>query len=294
MTAVPVFLYHSVAESPPAWIAPYTVTPRTFTEQLDRIADSGRTVVPLRRLVSAIRGGPPLPTRAAVLTFDDGFADFYWTVAPLLNERELPATLFVTTGAIHPPGGRSTGSLLPPAPMLNWRQLAGLDAFGIEIGGHSRTHPQLDTLSGRQLCEEIQRCKHELEDAVGRPVSSYAYPHGYSSAAVRRKVQKAGWSSACGVGQAFSSTADDSLRISRLMVRADTPAATFQEWADGHGAPVAPVAERLRTKGWRGYRRLTARLGHPVGGPPATPGSAEPDRPAGPAGRTPDDCDRDR
>jgi peptidoglycan/xylan/chitin deacetylase (PgdA/CDA1 family) len=290
-SAVPVFLYHSVSDAPPEWIAPFTVTPRTFTEQLDRIADSGRTVVPLRRLVSAIRGGPPLPTRSAVLTFDDGFSDFYWTVAPLLNARELPATLFVTTGAVHPPGGRPTGSLLPPAPMLNWRQLAGLDAYGIEIGGHSRTHPQLDTLFGRQLGDEIELCKRELEDAVGRPVASFAYPHGYSSAAVRRRVQKAGWSSACGVGQAFSSTADDSLRISRLMVRADTPSATFQEWADGRGAPVAPVAERLRTKGWRGYRRLTARLGHPVGGPPGTGGSAERTDPGGHAG---DDLDRGR
>ncbi|WP_052069260.1 polysaccharide deacetylase family protein [Streptacidiphilus albus] len=266
---VPVFLYHSVSTDPAPWIAPFTVAPRTFTEQLDQLAASGRTVVPLRRLVAALRGGPPLPANSAVLTFDDGFADFYWTVAPLLGARELPATLFVTTGAVHPPGGRAAGSLLPPADMLNWRQLATLDACGIEIGGHSRTHPQLDTLGGRSVCAEVAGCKRELQEVLGHPVTAFAYPHGYSSPAVRRRVQKSGWTSACGVGRAFSSAADDPLAISRLMVMADTPPELFRSWTQGGGAPVAPFPERLRTRGWRAYRRARAAVHCPVGGPPA-------------------------
>jgi peptidoglycan/xylan/chitin deacetylase (PgdA/CDA1 family) len=268
VNAVPVFLYHAVTDDPPAWIAPFTVTPRTFVEQLDRIADSGLSVIPLRRLVAAQRGGPDLPPRSAVLTFDDGFADFYWTVAPLLAERELPATLFVTTGAVHAPGGRAAGSLLPPASMLNWRQISTLDAYGVEIGGHSRTHAQLDTVTGRQLVDEVVICKRELEDAVAHPVTAFAYPHGYSSPAVRRRVQKAGWSSACGVGYAFSSPADSPLRISRLMLRADVSSAQFRQWTTGQGAPVAPMPEQLRTKGWRAYRRIRATIGRPLGGPP--------------------------
>ena len=268
--AVPVFLYHSVSEDPPAWIAPFTVSPRTFAEQLDRIAEAGLTVVPLRRLVAALRGGPTLPPRSAVLTFDDGFADFYWTVTPLLTDRELPATLYVTTGAVHAPGAAARGSLLPPAPMLNWRQITTLDACGIEIGGHTRTHPQLDTLPGRRLCDEVTGCKQELEDLLSHPVEAFAYPHGYSSPSVRRKVQRAGWSSAAAVGYAFSSPADEVLRISRLMVRADTPAEQFQAWTEGSGAPVAPYPERIRTRGWRAYRRLRAGIGRPIGGPPTS------------------------
>ncbi|WP_232247796.1 polysaccharide deacetylase family protein [Kitasatospora azatica] len=274
MTEVPVLLYHSISDDPPSWIAPFTVTPRVFVEQLDRLIDSGRTVLPLRRLVAAQRGGHPLPERAAVLTFDDGFADFYWAAAPALTARELPATLFVTTGAVHPPGIEAEGSLLPYAPMLTWRQITTLDALGFEIGGHSRTHPQLDTLPGRRLCEEIAGCKRQLEEALGHPVAAFAYPHGYLSATVRRKVQKAGWSSACAVANAFSSPADDPLRIARLMVMADTPAERFQEWLDGVGAPVAPYPEHWRTRGWRAYRRLRAKIGRPVGGPPAEPTTA--------------------
>ncbi|MEU9040149.1 MULTISPECIES: polysaccharide deacetylase family protein [unclassified Kitasatospora] len=269
MTPVPVLLYHSVSDDPPDWISRYTVTPRVFAEQLDRLLAGGRTVIPLRRLVSALRGGPPLPERCAVLTFDDGFADFYWTVAPMLSERDLSATLFVTTGAVHIPGHPGQGSLLPPAPMLTWRQVATLDALGVEIGGHTRTHPQLDTQRGRQVWEEVRGCKWELENAVGHQVTAFAYPHGYSSVPVRRKVQKAGWTSACAVGNAFSSEGDEPLRISRLMVRADTSVEVFQGWVDGGGAPVAPYPERLRTRGWRAFRRGRAAFGRPVGGPPS-------------------------
>ncbi|MEU5208469.1 polysaccharide deacetylase family protein [Streptomyces sp. NPDC020742] len=268
MSVVPVFLYHSVNTDPPPWIAPFTVTPRVFAEQLDRIADAGLTLVPLRRLVAAIRGGPELPARSAVLTFDDGFADFYWTVAPLLTERALPATLYITTGAVHPPGGGPDGSLLPPAAMLSWRQIATLDALGFEIGGHTVTHPQLDTLPAQRVWHEIVDSKRRLEDALSHPVYSFAYPHGYSSPAVRRTAREAGWTSACSVGNAFGSADGDPMRIARLMVRSDTGPELFTQWTRGAGAPSAAHSDSLRTRGWRFYRRTRAMLGHPVGGPP--------------------------
>ncbi|MFH8570134.1 polysaccharide deacetylase family protein [Streptomyces sp. NPDC017993] len=273
MSAVPVFLYHSVSDDPPAWIAPYTVTPRAFAEQLDRIADGGLTVVPLRRLIAAMRGGPALPAGCAVLTFDDGFADFYQAVTPLLTERALPATLYVATGAIPAPDGRPEGSLLPPAAMLTWRQIATLDALGFEIGGHSVTHPQLDTLPAQRAWHEIVDSKRRLEDALSHPVHAFAYPHGYSSGAVRRTTREAGWTSACAIRNAFSSATDDPLRIARLTVRADTPPERFSRWTHLTGAPASPLPESLQTKVWRLYRRGSALLGRPIGGGPPGPGA---------------------
>ncbi|MFE9650471.1 polysaccharide deacetylase family protein [Streptomyces sp. NPDC006365] len=271
--AVPVFLYHSVQVNPPPWIAPFTVPPRTFAEQLDLLTDSGHVVVPLRQLVAALYGGPPLPPRSAVLTFDDGFADFHTTVAPLLADRGLPATLYVTTGALRGPGPSVRESLFPPAAMLTWRQVGQLDALGIEIGGHTRTHPQLDTLTRRGAQEEIEGCKHQLQDALGHPVHSFAFPHGYSCRTVRRQVREAGWSSAAAVRCAFSSGGDDPLRIARLMVRADTDRKQFRAWIRGAGAPVAPFADGVRTPTWRAYRRLRAGIGRPYAALPGRSGA---------------------
>lgn len=271
MTPVPVFLYHSVADDPPAWIAPFTVRPRSFSEQLDRLADGGRTVIPLAQLVGALRHGTSLPPRPAVLTFDDGFADFLSVAVPQLTGRGFPATLYITTGAVRTPGTAAGESLLPPADMLTWRQIGTLDDCGVEIGGHSRTHPQLDTLRPGPLRDEVDGCRRQLEDALGHGVSAYAYPHGYSDRRVRQCVREAGWTSACAVANAFTSPLDDPFRIARLTVRADTRSDVFQEWVEGRGARTAPFAERPRTTAWRLYRRARARMGRPVGGPPAGP-----------------------
>ncbi|MFI2433602.1 polysaccharide deacetylase family protein [Streptomyces sp. NPDC018693] len=261
---VPVFVYHSVSADPPSWIAPFTVTPRVFAEQLTLLQDSGLTVVPLRDLVAALYGGPPVPPRSAVLTFDDGFADFRTTVAPLLAERELPATLYVTTDALREPVAAADGaSRFPPAAMLTWREVVELDSMGVEIGGHSRTHPQLDALPRHRVREEIEGCREQLQDVLGHRVDSFAYPHGYSSPAVRRAVGAAGFTSAAAVRDGFSSDADEPLRIARLMVRADTGRKRFLSWTGGAGARVAPFDEGPRTRAWRTYRRLRAAVNRP-------------------------------
>ncbi|MZF90963.1 polysaccharide deacetylase family protein [Streptomyces sp. SID5643] len=265
MSVVPVFLYHAVSDDPPSWLAPFTVSPRDFSEQLDMIIDGGLCVVPLRRFVTALLAGSALPPRCAVLTFDDGYEDFATTVAPLLDARGLPATLYVTTGA---PDATRTASATGPFPSvatLSWAQVRDLDAAGFEIGGHSRTHPQLDTLRRTALREEVAGCKRDLEDALGHPVSSFAYPHGYHSPTVRAEVRAAGWTSAAAVRgpSALSSPRDDPLQFARLMVRADTGRNRLGLWIRGEGAPVAPFGERLRTKGWRAYRRARAATGRP-------------------------------
>jgi peptidoglycan/xylan/chitin deacetylase (PgdA/CDA1 family) len=262
---VPVFLYHAVQDDPPSWLAPFTVSPRTFVEQLDMIVDSGLHVVPLRRLVAALHGGPAPVPRSAVLTFDDGYADFASTVAPLLLARGLPATLYVTTGALTGPGAPSDGGPFPSVATLSWAQVRELDAAGVEIGGHTRTHAQLDALPQKYVRDEVGGCKGELEDALGHPLVSFAYPHGYSSPRVRSLVRESGWTSAAAIrgSSAFSSRRDDSLWFGRLMVRADTDRDRFAAWTHGEGAPVAPFPEGLRTRGWRAYRRARAAVGRP-------------------------------
>ncbi|MEV5437072.1 polysaccharide deacetylase family protein [Streptomyces sp. NPDC052682] len=248
--------------------------PRVFAEQLALLDAGGLTVVPLRRLVAALHGGPPLPPRAAALTFDDGFADFSSTVAPLLAARALPATLYVTTGALQEQDrAAGGGSRLPPAAMLTWRQVQELDTMGVEIGGHSRTHPQLDALPRRRAREEIEGCKEQLQEALGHRVDSFAYPHGYSSPSVRRAVREAGWTSAAAVRHGFSSAADEPLRIARLMVRADTSRERFRSWTLGAGAPVAPFHEGMGTRAWRTYRHLRAAIDRPYAALPPLPGA---------------------
>jgi peptidoglycan/xylan/chitin deacetylase (PgdA/CDA1 family) len=206
-------------------------------------------------LRDALCGQRRLPSRPVVLTFDDGFADFAEAAAAMASHN-ISSTQYITTGALRGRGPRPVDMAIPPAPMLDWSQLAELSENKVEIGAHTHTHPQLDTLRPAAALDEIQRCKHLLEDELGHEVTSFAYPHGLHSARVRRSVEAAGYTSACGVMNAFSSDSDAVFALARLTVRATTSPEQMAAWLAGCDAPVAPFSERLRTKVWRTYRGL--------------------------------------
>lgn len=142
--------------------------------------------------------------------------------------------------------------------MLSWTQLPELRQLGVELGGHSHTHPHLDTLSRAAARDEVTRCKALLEDELGEANATFAYPNGYSSPLVRRLVRQAGYQGACSVKEALSSTSDDPFSLARLMVRSDTSSADLRDWLTGTTRAPAPKRERLRTRGWRLYRRARA------------------------------------
>ena len=253
---MPILVYHSVSSEPLPWIAPLAVSPTTFEAHLDAIVGSGASTMTVSDLIDAIRRDPlALPDRMAVITFDDGFADFRDAALPALAARGISSTLYVTTGFVE----RARGPYGDP--MLDFASLGGLASAGVEIGGHTHTHPQLDTLAERHLHDEIDGCKVLLEDRIGNPIRTFAYPHGYSSPRVRQAVREAGYDSACSVMNALSSVPPDPFKIPRLMVRSTTSAADVAGWIRGEGAPRAPRHDRMRTRVWRAYRRGAVRLG---------------------------------
>lgn len=256
----PVFLYHAVMEEPPAWIAEFTVSPKQFGEHLDAVVDSGRTPVTISALADHLAGRAPLPPRPVLLTFDDGFADLPGATAEALAGRGLPATAYLTTGAITR-GGRS---LLPPAPMMTLEQAARLEQYGMEIGSHTVTHAQLDTLSPRALAHELRSSRSVLENALGHQVRHLAYPHGYNSGRVRRTAAAAGYETATAVRHALSSDRDEHYRIARLIVRRGHTVADVRDWLAGSGARMAPYRDGPKTVGWRWYRRARAAVHGPV------------------------------
>lgn len=251
---VPVLLYHAVTPTPGSQIAPYAVPPEEFARHMDAVVAAGCTAVPFGDLVS---GSIPAARRSVVITFDDGYADFAEFALPILRERSLPATMFLTTGWLAGGQNREPG---PTDPMLSWSQLPGLLAGGIELGAHSHSHPQMDTLTAAGLRAELVRPKDLLEDALGRPVDLFAYPHGYNGERVRRAARNAGFRAAAAVRNAFHSPGEDPFAISRLTVGRTTTAQDISRWLDGAGAPVAGPQEALATKGWRAYRRGKALL----------------------------------
>jgi peptidoglycan/xylan/chitin deacetylase (PgdA/CDA1 family) len=254
-------MYHSIAS--PALAAPafrrWTVSPTDFEAHMSHLRREAYSPLSVRQLVERIGAGS-LPERPVVVTFDDGFADFYTDALPILVRHSIPATLYICTGYVAQSSRWLRRQGEASRLMMSWSQITELPGAGVECGAHSRTHPELDTLRRAAAEDEIRGSKADLEDHLGVPIPSFAYPHGYYSRDVQSIVREAGYTSACGVKHAVSSTGDDALALARIIVSADTAVSDLAALLRGQNLPMAPFRERVRTVGWRAVRRTRAEL----------------------------------
>ncbi|MFF7332090.1 polysaccharide deacetylase family protein [Streptomyces sp. NPDC090306] len=257
-TPVPSLMYHSVAQDPGPRTRGLSVAPSAFADQMALLAERGFTPVTTADLAGHWRapaGRAPLPARPVLITFDDGYEGVHRHALPVLAELGFTATLFVTTGWIR--GAYDTGGALDT--MLDWGQVRDLAGWGVEIGGHSHTHPQLDQLDDTALWAELTRSTDIVAGELGGPPVSFAYPYGYSSRRVRRAVRRAGYRQAVAVGNALSRRAQGPYALRRLTVRRSTGMAEFERLVEGRAIARNFAADRVLTKGYavvRGARRL--------------------------------------
>jgi peptidoglycan/xylan/chitin deacetylase (PgdA/CDA1 family) len=262
-TAIPILLYHNVSTDSAPEFRSWTVRPEAFAAHMSYLRDQRYSPITVTQLAQAmIDRTIALPAHPVVITFDDGLADFYLGALPVLADHGFSATLYVVSGLV----GRSSSWLTPVGEgaraMLSWSQLAEIQSSGVECGAHSVSHPQLDIVSRTVARDEICRSRVELQQRLGRDIMTFAYPHGYYSARVRRLVQEAGYTSACGVKHAMSAMTDDRFALARIVVPGMGVAGPvdFASLLQGSGLPVAPRRRRLGTRGWRLVRRSAALL----------------------------------
>jgi peptidoglycan/xylan/chitin deacetylase (PgdA/CDA1 family) len=222
---VPVLMYHEITDVT-ATPSPLAVAPEAFADQLAYLRDAGFTAVTGGDLAKILAGGGgALPERPVVLTFDDGYADFYSTALPLLKQYGHTATLFQTTGWV--------GTKLGTRRMLDWSELAEIAAAGIEIGAHSDKHPEFDRLSDDKLRDEIDGPKRMLEDKLGFAVPGLAYPFGLWNAKARRAAREAGYAYAYAVSNATTTSRSDVFTLPRLTVQRTTTMERFGAMVNG-------------------------------------------------------------
>jgi peptidoglycan/xylan/chitin deacetylase (PgdA/CDA1 family) len=257
---VPILMYHSISDGEVApRYRPYAVRPSSFERQVAHIRENGYTALSVSGFVRARTDGT-LPERSIVITIDDGLADFYQNALPILMKHGVTATLYVVTGLV---GGRCVWLDVRGEghrPMLTWEQIGEISRCGIECGAHTHNHPELDVLPAEAARKEILESKVALEARLGRSVASFAYPYGKYCRRVREMVQAAGFTSACAVKHALSSTDDDPFSLARIQVPPDVPLATFEQWLQGRGMRRAPQRQTVAKIAWRLARRAALRL----------------------------------
>lgn len=258
---VPILMYHSISNRAQPRFKKFTVSVEHFSEQMSYLRQHNYNTITVTQFVRAIaRRGQGIPDRPVILTFDDGFADFYTRALPILKRYNFTATLYIATAFVGATSLWLEREGEATRPMLTWAQLVNICANGIECGAHSHSHPHLDTLPLSVAYDEIARCKDILERRLALEVTTFAYPFGHYDATIQRIVQEIGYSSACAVKYATSSTRDDPFALARLIVTADTEISHFAGLLTEGGLSIAQTWHRLRAWGWQLTRHRIAQL----------------------------------
>jgi len=187
VTPLPILMFHSISDDPEPGVRPYyrvCTGPGRFREQMQWLKDNGYQGVALGaglNLKSEVRS-PKSVVRPVVLTFDDGFRDFYTHAFPILQQHGFSATMYLPTAFIGNSSCHSspvTRYAFHDKECLSWEEIQELHRAGIEFGSHTVHHPKLDDLPWPDIQSEIGDSKAQIENQLGAPVKAFAYPYAF-------------------------------------------------------------------------------------------------------------------
>jgi peptidoglycan/xylan/chitin deacetylase (PgdA/CDA1 family) len=238
-----ILTYHSIDDSG----SPISITEATLRAHIRFLSSGVVSVVPLAELPER-----PDDQEVVALTFDDAFANFSSVALPLLRDHALPATLFVVSdrlGADNAWGGQPASGI-PTLPLMTTAQVIDAARSGVDIGGHTRHHPDLTAIPAAQVTEEVAGCASRIEAIAGFRPLHFAYPYGAVDERSTDLVRNV-FALACTTEFRAVTRGDDPVRLPRLDAWYFRKQGQLEQW----GTPAFRRRLWLRAQGRR-VRRL--------------------------------------
>lgn len=223
---LPILMYHRVAPSGPVSLDRYRVMPEAFEEQLMYLKDAGYYTPGWNDWLTAVRYRRPLTGRAIMLTFDDGYKDFYDNAWPLLKKYGFTATVFLVTSQI---GGSNVwdAEYGEAVPLMSSKEILELQQEGVEFGAHTVNHVSLSTLSPVDITKELAASRSMLVQELGINTTLIAYPYGATDSIVSHLAGACGYQVGLSCVEGLCSLLNDPLLLPRLEVKGDDSLADF-------------------------------------------------------------------
>ncbi|MBJ7221297.1 MULTISPECIES: poly-beta-1,6-N-acetyl-D-glucosamine N-deacetylase PgaB [unclassified Brenneria] len=225
-----------------------SVRTSALNEQFVWLRENGYQPISVDDILRAQAGGRPLPEKAVLLTFDDGYSSFYHRVYPLLQAYRWPAVLAPVGDWLDTPADQPVdfgGQKVPRERFLFWRQVREMSQSGlVEVGAHTYAqhkgdvaNPQgnlephavnrlyyphqnrYETLAEyrRRIGDDIDLITRRITEATGKAPRVWVWPYGAAGGEALKIVKQRGYQMALTLEQGMSSVqATDN--VPRLLV----------------------------------------------------------------------------
>ena len=128
------------------------------------------------------------------MIFDDGFKDFYTNAFPILKKYNFKATIYPVTDTLL--GENIEWDIYSKTEHLSANNIKEISEYGIEIGSHTATHPDLTKLSFNKINKELSDSKKCIEDIIKKPINSISFPFGSWNLDIWNAAKKSGYKNA--------------------------------------------------------------------------------------------------
>jgi peptidoglycan/xylan/chitin deacetylase (PgdA/CDA1 family) len=170
-----ILMYHRVEDGVKKELS---VKRSDFRWQMEYLKKHRYSVIPLDEAIRRRYAGVP-SRRSVVLTFDDGYEDFYRNAFPVLREFGYAATVYIVPGYVESGKTFYWDGDLGVSELMNWAQIDELNGSGIvQFGSHTMSHADLNRLAREEIAQELKQSKEALALRLGGEVKHFAYPRG--------------------------------------------------------------------------------------------------------------------
>ena len=204
----PILEYHQVTDEQldPVFEV-YNVPPAEFAAQLDYLQAEGYSTITLQDFMRVVHGKGELPAKPIVLTFDDGYADNYKTMLPILEAHKMTAVVYVITNEL----GKKK--------YLTLDQLKDMQRRGIEIGSHTSDHLALTSLDANTQRRQIRESKTFLEWSGLQTIYSLSYPNGAFNSEIEKILREENYLTAVTGEAGLNTLTTNPLELYRVHIR---------------------------------------------------------------------------
>lgn len=214
---LPILTYHRILpedatrERDPKRIA---VSARQFRSHLGWLKRLGYRTADVQEYARNIRYGSAPRRKTFAITFDDGYKEVFTLGLPILREFGFMATIFAVAEELGGKNAWDDGE----ARLMTVEQFKDWARAGMSIGAHGCRHRHFPQEKDDSLEHEIARSKKLLEEALGLPIPTLAYPYGESDARAEKLTRDAGFEAAFATDRAPRDHAENPYRIRRVVV----------------------------------------------------------------------------